>query len=95
MRDPKRIKPFLEKLGQLWETNCPDWRFGQLMVNFCGTLLRDPFFYEEDEFIDALKNYFSPQPIKQTEEEAEQITIDDLLEEKAYESEIEFYKDVF
>lgn len=27
MRDKKRIKPFLERLGNVWEENASDWRF--------------------------------------------------------------------
>lgn len=48
MRNPDRIRPFLETLEKAW-LQVPDWRFGQLMVNFLGELPRDPFFYEDDE----------------------------------------------
>lgn len=48
MRNPKRIKPFLEELGNAWE-KVPDWRFGQLICNI--PFDRDPFFLEEDEFM--------------------------------------------
>ena len=27
MRDKKRIKPFLDRLGKVWEENASDWRF--------------------------------------------------------------------
>ena len=33
MRDPKRIKKILGLIEQLWNEN-PDWRFGQLLINF-------------------------------------------------------------
>ena len=56
MRDPKRIKPFLAELGECWQ-KVPDWRFGQLIANFCYWL-GDPFFYEDDELIKKLKEYF-------------------------------------
>lgn len=56
-RNKKRIKPFLKKLGEYWEL-VPDWRFGQLMVNFLGQLPRDPFFYEENELEEELEKYF-------------------------------------
>lgn len=58
MRKTERIEPFLEKLGEYWK-KVPDWRFGQLMVNFLGQLERDPFFYEEDELLEELEKYFS------------------------------------
>lgn len=31
MRDPKRIKPFLKKIEELWLKN-PDLKFGQLII---------------------------------------------------------------
>lgn len=58
MRDPKRIKPFLEEIGKLWEEECPDWRFGQLIVNVFGTLKQDPFFPEEDKMLEYFKKFF-------------------------------------
>lgn len=57
MRDKNRIKPFLKILEQCWN-EAPDWRFGQLMMNFLGQLPRDPFFYEEDEMEEELKKFF-------------------------------------
>ena len=56
MRDPKRIKPFIESLQLLWGTY-PDWRFGQLVENIEGHLksFRDDSFYaEEEEWADAM-----------------------------------------
>jgi uncharacterized protein YihD (DUF1040 family) len=57
MRDPRRMNKLLDVLKKCWEKE-PDWRFGQLMVNFLGQLPRDPFFYEEDEMIEEMKKYF-------------------------------------
>lgn len=57
-RDPKRIKPFLNELGNLWEKECPDWRFGQLMMNVFGTMGEDPFFPEEDDMLEYFKEFF-------------------------------------
>lgn len=56
-RQADRIDPFLKKLGEYWKL-VPDWRFGQLMVNFLGQLPRDPFFYEEKELEEELEKYF-------------------------------------
>lgn len=69
MRNPKRIKPFLERLGKVWEENCPDWRFGQLMVNVLNEMPSDPFFPEEDEMIDFFENYFQRKEQNGTKEE--------------------------
>lgn len=57
MRDVKRIDKFCEKLAEYWKL-VPDWRFGQLMVNFFGTLHIDPFFIEEEDMLKLLDDYF-------------------------------------
>lgn len=62
MRDPSRIEPFVRKLADYWETNVPDWRFGQLMSNFLSFVAtktrRDIFFIEEKEMEKLLDEYF-------------------------------------
>lgn len=59
MRNPDRIKEFCNELAEIWETNVPQWRFGQLICNVFGTLNEDPFFPEEDRMIKIFKDYFS------------------------------------
>ena len=58
MRDPKRIYEFCNRLATIWATQCPDWRFGQLLCNVLGTSNRDPFFYEEDDMLKLFEAYF-------------------------------------
>jgi hypothetical protein len=58
MRDPNRIKPFLETLEKAWK-KVPDWRFGQLMVNFLGSLDKDPFFPEDNEMQQKIIDFFN------------------------------------
>ena len=61
MRDKKRIKKFCDELANIWETNVPDWRFGQLICNVFGEMAgenRDPFFPEEKEMIEFFKKFF-------------------------------------
>ena len=56
MRNPDRIEPFLQKLGELWRY-LPDYRFGQLIYRLADELGQDIFFPEEDvwhEKIDGL-----------------------------------------
>lgn len=56
MRDVKRLDKFYDELREVHTKSFPDWRFGQLMFNFiseCG----DPFYWEEDKFIEEIKNY--------------------------------------
>lgn len=59
MRNPDRIDKFCNELAQIWKSNVPDWRFGQLICNVFGTLNEDPFFPEEDRMIKIFKDYFS------------------------------------
>ena len=58
MRDPNRIDEFCKTLATIWKTQCPDWRFGQLIGNVYGVARRDPFFYEEDETLELFEAYF-------------------------------------
>lgn len=58
MRKIDRIEPFMLELAKIWKEKCPDWRFGQLMVNVLNSLDKDPFFPEEDEMLKIFKNYF-------------------------------------
>lgn len=58
MRDINRIEPFMQELTKIWKEKCPDWRFGQLMVNVLNSLPRDPFFYEEDEILKEFEKFF-------------------------------------
>lgn len=56
MRDPKRIKKFCDELARIWESQAPDWRFGQLIVNVCGG--SDPFFVEDEKMLEWFQAYF-------------------------------------
>lgn len=61
MRNPNRIHKFCNELANIWATECPDWRFGQLMMNVLGEMQaggRDPFFPEEEEMMKFFKKYF-------------------------------------
>ncbi len=51
MRDPNRIKPFLEEFEKLWN-EFPDWRFCQLVVNLFG---RDPFYLDDDVALEIIR----------------------------------------
>lgn len=59
MRDPARIQEFCNELANLWETNCPDWRFGQLVENVLrANNISDPFYVEDDVMIEFFKKTF-------------------------------------
>lgn len=58
MRDPNRIKPFLETIEKCWE-QVPDWRFGQLIENLKRRLdIKDLFYIEDEELEEEIKNIF-------------------------------------
>lgn len=54
MRDKDRIKPFLEKVEQMWLLN-PDMRFGQLIYLLADRIGRDIFFPEEKEWLEKIQ----------------------------------------
>ena len=56
MRDPNRIDPFLQRIGEYWKL-VPDWRFGQLLSNFLCNTKTDFFFWEEEEFFQKFQEY--------------------------------------
>ena len=55
MRDPKRIRPFLEKLAEGWE-RYPDLRFGQLVMDIVPDSDR-LWNCEEAEFLRRLDSF--------------------------------------
>ncbi len=62
MRDPNRIKPFTDEISQIWKEKCPDWRFGQFMINILPYLqnqVGDVWFIEDDEMLELIKTYFT------------------------------------
>lgn len=68
MRDPNRIDKFLDELGKIWKEECPDWRFGQLIVNVFEANTRAAIlFSEEDRMLDIFEDYFNRIKKKQDE----------------------------
>lgn len=61
VRDLNRIDNFVDKFANLWKGTVPDWRFGQLVMNFFGWVSHtkgiDPFFPEEDRMLTYFKEY--------------------------------------
>ena len=54
MRDSKRIRPNWQKIAEIHE-HFPDWRMGQFMFNVLSLFREDPYFLEDDEFIDKIR----------------------------------------
>ena len=64
MRDIKRIRKFCNELADVWESQCPDWRFSQLVLNVMNSDEMDktmPFYVEDDEMMEFIKSYFKMQ----------------------------------
>lgn len=58
MRNPDRIKPFLDTLEKCW-AKVPDWRFGQLIENIKRAYnIEDLFYIEDDKLEELIKNCF-------------------------------------
>lgn len=61
MRDPGRIIPFAELLGELWKENVPDARFGQLITNYIAwheqEYDQDIFYLEEPDLLIKFKEF--------------------------------------
>ena len=49
MRDPNRIQPILDDLGNVWRAH-PDMRLGQLLVNLVA--VDSDLYFVEDEALD-------------------------------------------
>lgn len=67
MRDPNRIRPFLDELERVWMTN-PDLRFGQLVENIVAGIeypaANDVFVISDDIMLERLLGLdFSPAKI--------------------------------
>ena len=63
MRNLERIDQIISQLLLYWKGMVPDWRFGQLMVNFIGFVTkrtgRDIFYIEDEEMAQLLEEFFT------------------------------------
>ena len=61
MRKPERLDSFYDELKEIHKHSFPDMRFGQFMMNTLGFINStkgiDPFFPEEDEILNLIKEY--------------------------------------
>lgn len=57
MRDPHRIYNFLCAIYEIWQSKCPDMRFGQMM-EIMREKYGDTFYMEDDEFLEKFKELF-------------------------------------
>lgn len=87
MRNPKRLDTFYDELKYIHKKYCPDWRFGQMMVNVLGKMQsegRDPFFPEEDRMIRYFEDYFKMTDKDKAEMEAELAPVLEAINDDAY-----------
>lgn len=57
MRDSNRIWNITNEIAEEWHDKCSDLRFMQLMSNFIAWLGHDPFYMEDDEFLQKFYEY--------------------------------------
>ncbi len=61
IRKAERLDNFYEELKEIHKKSFPDMRFGQFILNVLGwissTKKRDPFFPEDNEMLDLIKEY--------------------------------------
>ena len=61
MRNPDRLDKFYDEVSYLHRKYFPDWRVGQFWTNFerwlMGQKRTDPFFPEEPEILDFLREF--------------------------------------
>lgn len=48
---------FMSELLFMWQHDCPQWRFGQLIYNFLRHTNRDIFYCTDKEFLNKLEEY--------------------------------------
>ena len=61
MRDIGRLDGFYDEVKRIHAENFPDWRFGQLMLNFFSAYASegDAFYWEENDFLEKFRRYAS------------------------------------
>ena len=68
MRDPNRLDNFYEKFKELHKTYYPDWRFGQLIINFINwhyyKYKTDPFYIEENKCLDRFEEMIKEMKVR-------------------------------
>ena len=57
MRDPNRLQPLYNEICRIHKENCPDWRFGQFIINILSES-GDIFYVDDDEIIEKIELYF-------------------------------------
>ena len=57
MRDVNRIKPFLERIEEIWK-KYPDLRFGQLINNVFGEQQVLFYYLEDFEIIEIIEEFY-------------------------------------
>lgn len=65
MRDPARIDKLLKLFEEYWRKH-PDYRFCQIVGNF---FRGDPYFVEDDLFIERLEKYLILERMEENERE--------------------------
>ena len=57
MRDPDRLQFYYDRLEELHKEYCPDWRIPQFIMNFLQWYGQDPFYLEDNRFIEKVREF--------------------------------------
>lgn len=66
MRDPKRIPEILNQIQQAWAT-FPDLRLGQLIINVATKNHKDPYYIEDEELVERMRDFVREYGTKERE----------------------------
>ena len=58
MRNSERIEPLMKRLTECWK-QYPDWRMSQFLYNLFRAFEFDPFYMEDEQFIEKVESYFN------------------------------------
>lgn len=57
MRDPERLLKYYVEIEEIHKKEVPDWRIGQVLVNFQRWLGRDIFYIEDEELVNLFRKF--------------------------------------
>lgn len=63
MRNPDRLHMFYDEIKRIHIQYFSDYRFGQFVLNFLSNIETDPYYWEEEKFLEEIKKYVGELPV--------------------------------
>lgn len=63
MRNPDRLHTFYDEIKRIHIQYFSDYRFGQFVLNFLSNIETDPYYWEEEKFLEEIKKYAGELPV--------------------------------